>query len=231
MDRPDKKSSRAGHRARLRSRFAAEGADALTERELTELLLFYAIPQKDTAPIADSLLAHFGSIDGILSAPEQALAEVPGMTPGAAVLIPLLRQLWFRSTLERVRGCTIRSMHHAAAVFRTLSRFADCTQVWALLLDGGMKLRDCIPLCGRSAVSPEPAALAAMTALPGGIFLLAHQQPEGTVLPTTEDIALTRRAFEMLKQRQITVHDHLVITDTDCFSMRANGQFSMLYPI
>lgn len=231
MDRPDEKSSRTGHRARLRSRFTAEGADTLTNRELTELLLFYAIPQKDTAPIADSLLDRFGSLDGILSAPKETLAEVPGITPGAAVLLPLLRQLWFRSALERVRGCTIRSMYHAAAVFRTLSRFADSSQVWVLLLDGGMTFRDCKPLCGRNPFSPKPETLAAMTALPGGVFLLAHQQPEGTVLPTTEDIALTRRTVEMLKQRQITVHDHLVITDTDSCSMRANGQFSMLYPI
>lgn len=41
-----------GHRQRLRDRFIAGGPDALPDYELLELLLFLAIPQRDTKPLA-----------------------------------------------------------------------------------------------------------------------------------------------------------------------------------
>ena len=45
-----------GHRQRLRQRFAAGGADALPDYELLELLLFMAIPQRDTKPLPNALI-------------------------------------------------------------------------------------------------------------------------------------------------------------------------------
>jgi len=41
----------AGHRDRLRHRFQQAPA-SLSEKELLELLLTYAIPRRDTAPLA-----------------------------------------------------------------------------------------------------------------------------------------------------------------------------------
>ena len=44
-----------GHRGRLRDRFRQAGANALSDYELIELLLFRAIPQKDVKPLAKML--------------------------------------------------------------------------------------------------------------------------------------------------------------------------------
>ena len=46
-----------GHRQRLRQRFRQEGLDHFDERQVLELLLFYAVPRQDTAPMAQALLA------------------------------------------------------------------------------------------------------------------------------------------------------------------------------
>ena len=40
----------AGHRDRLRQRFAAAGEDSLADYELLELLLFRAVPRRDVKP-------------------------------------------------------------------------------------------------------------------------------------------------------------------------------------
>ena len=50
----DAPSPHAGHRARLRQRLLEAPAD-LSEAEILELLLSYAIPRRDVAPLADSL--------------------------------------------------------------------------------------------------------------------------------------------------------------------------------
>jgi DNA repair protein RadC len=41
-----------GHRERLRSRFREAGAEAVSDYELLELVLFRAIPQRDIKPLA-----------------------------------------------------------------------------------------------------------------------------------------------------------------------------------
>jgi DNA repair protein RadC len=41
-----------GHRERLRGRFREAGAEAVSDYELLELVLFRAIPQRDIKPMA-----------------------------------------------------------------------------------------------------------------------------------------------------------------------------------
>ena len=57
-----------GHRERLKLRFLESGLDSFTDVQALELLLFYAIPQKDTNPIAHALLERFGSLSQVLDA-------------------------------------------------------------------------------------------------------------------------------------------------------------------
>jgi DNA repair protein RadC len=45
-----------GHRERLRSAFAKRARDALADYELLELVLFRAMPRRDTKPLAKDLL-------------------------------------------------------------------------------------------------------------------------------------------------------------------------------
>ncbi len=47
-----------GHRERLRQKFQSAPA-FLSDKELLELLLTYAIPRKDTTPLAEELINRF----------------------------------------------------------------------------------------------------------------------------------------------------------------------------
>jgi DNA repair protein RadC len=72
-----------GHRERLRSRFREAGAEAVSDYELLELLLFRAIPQRDVKPLATDLIAKFGSFAEVVAAPAARLAEVKGLGDAA----------------------------------------------------------------------------------------------------------------------------------------------------
>jgi DNA repair protein RadC len=63
----------------LRGRFREAGADALSDYELLELLLFRALPRRDVKPLAKMLLAKFGSFAEVIAAPQARLAEVKGL--------------------------------------------------------------------------------------------------------------------------------------------------------
>ena len=68
-----------GHRARMRERFRASGLDGFAPHEVLELILFYAIPQRNVNPLAHRLLDTFGSLHGVLDAPVEELQKVEGV--------------------------------------------------------------------------------------------------------------------------------------------------------
>ena len=74
-----------GHRARMRTRFRETGLVGFHPHEILEMLLFYAIPRKDTNEIAHKLLDEFGSLEHVFAASPEALRRVPGMTENSLV--------------------------------------------------------------------------------------------------------------------------------------------------
>ena len=68
-----------GHRERLKNRFFANGLDGFAPHEVLELLLTFAIPQKDVNPIAHQLIETFGSVSDVLNAAPEELRRVPGV--------------------------------------------------------------------------------------------------------------------------------------------------------
>ena len=85
--------SPTGHRQRLRERFLADEARALSEESLAELLLTFAIPQKDVQPLAETLIQRFGSLKALLEASPEALRQVKGVGEATVVLLRLVARL------------------------------------------------------------------------------------------------------------------------------------------
>jgi DNA repair protein RadC len=86
------KNPHEGHRKRLRERFTKTGLDGFHDYEFIELLLTYAIPQRDVKPIAKELLHRFGGIKGIFDASLEDLTSVTGIGERTAILIKLLKE-------------------------------------------------------------------------------------------------------------------------------------------
>ena len=76
-----------GHRERFRD----AGADAFSEYELLELLLFRALPRRDVKPLVKTLLAKFGSFAEVIAAPQARLAEVKGLGGGGITELKIVQ--------------------------------------------------------------------------------------------------------------------------------------------
>ena len=59
----------AGHRERMRKQLKTSGMDSLSDVQVLEVALYYAIARRDTNELAHRLLARFGSLSGVLEAP------------------------------------------------------------------------------------------------------------------------------------------------------------------
>jgi hypothetical protein len=78
-----------GHRSRLRQRFSTDTA-SLTETELLELLLTFAIPRQDTSATAATLIQHFGDLTAVMNAGATQLLEIEGVGDRTAALLQLV---------------------------------------------------------------------------------------------------------------------------------------------
>jgi DNA repair protein RadC len=83
---------KTGHRRRLRQSFLINPA-ALTKVQLLELLLTYAIPRQDVAPLAHRLITHFGSIEEVMAASIENIQTIPGVGLQTAMLIKVAARL------------------------------------------------------------------------------------------------------------------------------------------
>ncbi|MFP4454150.1 MAG: RadC family protein, partial [Desulfobacterales bacterium] len=70
-----------GHRRRLREKFLESGLSGFHDYEVVELLLTLATPRKDCKQPAKEAVKRFGSLPGVLEAPEKELCEIKGIGP------------------------------------------------------------------------------------------------------------------------------------------------------
>jgi len=87
------KDQTVGHRQRIRDRFLAGEGSSKSDEALLELLLTYAIPQKDVKPLAKQLLVTFGSLSAVLAADVKALSQVSGIKENTAILLKLVDRI------------------------------------------------------------------------------------------------------------------------------------------
>lgn len=216
-----------GHRMRKKRQFVENGLDAFAEHEVLELLLYYAIPRRDTNPIAHALLNRFGTLDGVFSAPREELLRVDGLGENGATLIGLLLPLYQRVRLSAARRDVILdSTERACAYF--VERFAvEHTEVmYQVCLDAKGKLVNMEKLatgnvnsvCADLRAIVENALLCRASAV-----LLAHNHPSGVALPSEADNTVTLQVQQVLKSVGVELWDHIIVADNDCVSLRQNG--------
>jgi DNA repair protein RadC len=111
--------SKAGHRERLKARFISREEEALTDEALLELLLTYAIPQKDVQPLAKKLIATFGSLSDVLSTDVSTLCKQEGIKEHSAVLLKVID--WIRKHDHREEDMQAQVKESFTAVLATWS--------------------------------------------------------------------------------------------------------------
>jgi DNA repair protein RadC len=93
-----------GHRARMRARLLAAGPDALADHEMLEMLLFLALPRRDTKSIARILLARYGSFSRSISAAVPDLRSIEGLGDAGIAALKLAQAAALRLARAEVIG-------------------------------------------------------------------------------------------------------------------------------
>ena len=215
-----------GHRQRKRQQFLSHGPESMADHELLELALFYAIPRRDTNETAHRLLDQFGSLDRVLSAPEQELEKVEGVGQGAAVLLRLMGSIGDRARRPGREEKIVASVDQAGAYFLRLLDGQRTEQLYQLCVDAKGKVLSCRMLSQGQAdmtvLSLRQVVENALLSGASGVFL-GHNHPSGVALPSQQDLLVTRQIQEALSPLNIRLADHVVVADSDYVSMAESG--------
>jgi DNA repair protein RadC len=204
-----------GHRERLRERFRDAGAEAVSDYELLELLLFRAIPRRDVKPLAKNLITTFGSFAEVISAPIARLAEVKGLGTTAITELKIIHTAASRLARGQVRKRPVlSSWSNVIDYCRTTMAFAEKEQFRVLFLDKRNQLIvDEVQQTGtvdHTPVYPREVVKRALE-LSATALILVHNHPSGDPTPSGADIEMTRTIVEVAKPLGIEVHDHIIV--------------------
>ncbi|MBR5226214.1 MAG: DNA repair protein RadC [Clostridia bacterium] len=227
----ENKGIHAGHRQRMKERFRREGLDGFSEHEVLELLLMYAIPQRDVNPLAHTLIKHFSSLAGVLEAHESDLTRVPGIGENAALLLTLMPKLF---------GAYQRSSLGAKPMLSTLG---DAKKFCASLFMGVHDERFyaiCLDQMGHVlytellfegtvdevVVYPREVVQIVIQHNAHGVMFV-HNHPSGQPQPSKADLDTTQTIIEALRPISVRVVDHLIYTRESIYSMIRQSQYDM----
>ena len=216
-----------GHRLRLKKRFLEEGLASFEEHEVLELLLFYAIPQGDTNPIAHSLIDKFFSLSGVFNASVEELCTVKGIKEHSAVLIKMMTPL-----LQYMAGLTakdkkvIRTSYDAGKYICGMIGYLP-KEVFAVLCMDSQRNVLAFEIIeegtvSQANVSPRKVAECAIRHNASSV-ILAHNHPSGSLCASENDRILTSKLCDMLESMEIQVVDHIIATSQDKYLSMADS--------
>jgi DNA repair protein RadC len=224
-DNPQDEPHFLGHRERLKTRFRDSGADAIADYELLELILFQAVPRRDTKPIAKALLARFGTFSDVLAAPEARLVEVPGIGSSVATHLKLVHAAAMRYARGAVRQRPLLSSWSAVIDYcRAAMAYEEKEKFRILFLDRkNVLIADEVQQTGtvdHTPVYPREVVKRALE-LSATAIVLVHNHPSGDPTPSRADIDMTKTIVEIAVPLGITVHDHIIVGRQGHASFRA----------
>lgn len=214
-----------GHRERLRERFRSAGADALSDYEMLEMVLFRALPRRDVKPLAKALIGKFGSFAEAVHAPEARLREVAGLGDAAITEIRLIAAAASRVAKGPLRQRTLlSSWANVLDYCRAAMAFADKEQFRILFLDKRNQLiADEVQQVGtvdHTPVYPREVVKRALE-LSATAIIMVHNHPSGDPTPSSADVSMTKSVIDIAGPLGISVHDHIIVGRNGHASLKA----------
>ncbi|MDO4732598.1 MAG: JAB domain-containing protein [Bacillota bacterium] len=222
-----KKNLHQGHRQRLKEQALSQGMDGMPAYQAMELLLFYAIPYKDTNELAHQLIDHFGSFSAVLNADYHELMKLPGVGQNTATLLTMMPEFFRFYQLDAFGPRPFFKNR------RTLAEYAHnlfightYEYIYMICMDAQHRLTKTELLSkgtlGSANVDPRNAVEIALRHH-ACFVALTHNHPAGTLKPSSQDVHVTNELSRCLDAVGITLVDHVIAAGDTCYSMAEHG--------
>lgn len=217
-----------GHRKRLKSEFVELGVDSFSDIRALELLLFYAIPRRDTNLLAHALLDRFGSLYGVFSASREELMSVDGIAENTAIFLRLVPEIQRKAELEeekRVQKKMDSSIASGNIAVHYLKKEKN-ERFLLFCLDSQKKIIrvESVSVGVVNRVNVDIRRVAELVLCNHSCsVILAHNHPDGDIRPSEEDVNLTHAIINALNILGVSVLDHIIVGQNEYYSFADAG--------
>lgn len=220
---------------RPREKMLAQGRKALSNSELIGILLGSGTTKISAIAVAQNLLDESGNSLVTLSKRDiSELKKVKGVGDAKAVTIMAALELGSRMWAETKNSAEV-FIKDSTSIYNVIAPKINelpYEEFWVMYLSNSHKLLDCkrISIGGITATTVDVRVILKSALEKNSTFIaLAHNHPSGSVRPSKEDIALTKKIQEACQIMDIKVLDHVIVgehfSSGDCnyYSFFDNG--------
>ena len=224
------KNTHSGHRERMRKRYLNAGnLDSFDEHQILEMLLFYAIPRKDTNEIAHKMIKEFGSLEILINASPEAIAHRTGVSINTAVLISMVGDIKSLCKKQTLRGVKLKTAKQVREYCARLFPSDLAEEVfYVVCLDTERRVIAPIEVArgGESQVAIRLSALLSQIGVLGARYAVCtHNHPQKIKKFSLEDIDTTMRLRMGLAGYNIKLMDHILVCGDDTISMSETKKY------
>lgn len=216
-----------GHRARMRDRLLRAGPDALADHELLEMMLFLALPRRDTKPIARALLSRFNSFAGCISASPQELREIDGLGEAGVAALKTIQTAALRLMRAEILDQPILTSWQRVIDYLTAALSREKVEHFRVLYLDSRNRLIADELQGKGTVNLAPVypreLVRRALELHATAMILVHNHPSGDPTPSRQDIEMTQAIRAAAEPLAIVLHDHVIIGNARWVSLSREG--------
>lgn len=220
-------SVHSGHRQRVKEEFLLSGIENFSDIRALEMLLFYAVPRRDTNLISHSLLNRFGSLQNVFSASVAELTDA-GLTENAAILIRLVPGI-ARKALSEKEEKELKYFRSSGDIGNYIQScfIGDRDERFILYcLDASLKLLSRKEVA-HGVVNKVNVDIRRIVELALSSrctsCIIAHNHPDGIPDPSKDDILVTERIKDSLALLGIRLNDHFIAAADGYYSFAEHG--------
>lgn len=217
-----------GHRKRMLDK-ALKYSDMLSDHELLEVVLFYAIPRIDTNKLAHTLLRAFGSVEKIFSSSPNSLMAIDGVGEKTAILIHTIGKLFSRAKTQNKPSLKTLGKFKEF-VLKEVKNY-DSEQSIIIMLDPKFNV------IGKLAYTDYRKFYVSMDinevvncfgALRPTHAVLVHTHLSDNCLPSKQDDIATKKLNILCTLHGVNLVDHVITNGKKIFSYRDDGALDMI---
>lgn len=216
-----------GHRQRLRDRFMNQGAGALADYELLELLLFYSIPRRDVKPLAKALIDKFGGLAGVFAAEPERLAELDEVTYQTIVELKAVKAAASRMGQAEIAEQPVLSSWNKLIRYLKTQMGHDMNEQFRIVFLNTKNMVIADEVQGHGTVNHTPVypreVIKRALELGATALIMVHNHPSGDPTPSAADIEMTKDVAAAGEKLGIVLHDHIIISKRGHSSFKEMG--------
>lgn len=203
----------------------------MQDHELMEILLFNAIPRKNTNPVAHALIDAFGSLEGVFSAEIDQLKEVEGVGQSVAEYLKCIGLLFSRVSESEHVPLSASNLQEFSNILkkRYAHRTTEVIDLFFLDSKGTVKSKHSFTSGDSGKVNVDAGDLNRVLGQHRSEGLVvAHNHPSGVCNPSATDDSFTAQLHLFCSVNNITLRDHVIVGKNGAYSYFLTGKLETI---